>query len=98
MACVYFFNGKFFKDELSLDKFLMESYPLKSILGDLVFQLTKEQEVPAAKLTELSKDSNKIIQTLLFDPLNSFYNSNSYKNFIKQLSLKWRKNLNEFNL
>lgn len=65
MACVYFFNGKFFKDELSLDKFLMESYPLKSILGDLVFQLTKEQEVPAAKLTELSKDSKKAKEAYL---------------------------------
>lgn len=59
MACVYFFNGKFFENELALDKFLMESYPLKPLLGDLVFSLTKEQEVPTAKLNEIASNARE---------------------------------------
>lgn len=43
MNCLYFYKNKKFNNEAELNDFLVESVPLKSKYGDLVFELNQEQ-------------------------------------------------------
>lgn len=60
MACVYELDGHTFNSELELDDFLIEKYPLKSVLGDLVYSESTHTARTHAKLEQIKQEADKI--------------------------------------
>lgn len=59
-GCIYKLDGKLFNSELELNDFLLEKFPMKSVLGDLVFELTASQTAAAKLLEDMKKKTDKI--------------------------------------
>lgn len=63
MNCLYFYKNKKFNNEAELNDFLVESVPLKSKYGDLVFELNQEQLHKLDIIETQKEETEKLVKT-----------------------------------